>query len=275
MYLSQPSHALLLFGEDGSGKHDIAMFMASAMLGITIQELTKQPNFTLIKKPDNKSDIPIEVIRQLIKDLALKPSGGGRIKRVVLIEDANHLSQEAQNAILKVFEEPSSSTSFIMTVISLDSVLPTIKSRAQAIKINPIPESRAFNHYKGSYRPQEIKSAWGLSGGNARLLDALLKDADHEIKASIASAREFLQSDTYNRLLIADHASKNKDNLDALLYSLEKIFGALQKSPKNNSKIIMNSLLYNRDLVIKLRQKLAVNSNSRLVALELSLNLKK
>ena len=59
-------------------------------------------------------------------------------QRLVIIDQARYLRQEAANALLKTLEEPSTSTIFVLIVPSARQLLPTIRSRAQRINFCPV-----------------------------------------------------------------------------------------------------------------------------------------
>jgi DNA polymerase-3 subunit delta' len=94
----------------------------------------------------------------------------------VLIEDANYLSIPAQNALLKILEEPNPDTIFILTVTSVINVLPTIASRTQKLEVHAgIGLNEAIEFWQDSDIPKkDIESAWRLSGGSVGLMYALL-----------------------------------------------------------------------------------------------------
>jgi hypothetical protein len=116
---------------------------------------------------------------------------------VALLQDAQYLSAEAQNALLKLLEEPPAGTLLILTAVSEDDLLTTVASSAQKIKvINPgLPESLKF--FDG-YQPPKVEAAWWLSQGGAGLLNALLlEDNDHPLKLAVDQAKQFLSQSPY------------------------------------------------------------------------------
>lgn len=88
--------------------------------------------------------IGIEIIRDLQKTLYLKPLKGE--KKIILIENAQTLTIEAQNALLKILEEPPLHTYFFLSATSANAFLPTILSRCKIIKLEEektaIPEEK-------------------------------------------------------------------------------------------------------------------------------------
>lgn len=77
----------------------------------------------------------IEAIRGVKHFLSLSPLNGNR--KIVLIDQANRMQEEAQNAILKILEEPSASSIIILITSQLEGLLPTITSRCQVVYFPP------------------------------------------------------------------------------------------------------------------------------------------
>lgn len=78
-----------------------------------------------------KSVLTIKQIQDLSIPLSISP----RLPRLVFIEEANTLTLPAQNALLKMLEEPPESTTFYLTCASKSSLLPTVLSRAKLIQL--------------------------------------------------------------------------------------------------------------------------------------------
>jgi DNA polymerase-3 subunit delta' len=94
------------------------------------------PDFTTYRKPDDKLELPIDVAREVVAQLGLRPVRGGR--KVSIIEDADDLNEESANCLLKTLEEPPQGTVLILIATSMDGQLPTIQSRCQVVRFNPI-----------------------------------------------------------------------------------------------------------------------------------------
>ena len=89
-------------------------------------------------KPDAKQ-ISVHTIRALIEKMQLSSMEGGW--RVVLIDSLDEMTAAAQNAMLKLLEEPPASTLFLVVVHSLAATLPTIRSRSRVEKLHPLTTS--------------------------------------------------------------------------------------------------------------------------------------
>jgi DNA polymerase-3 subunit delta' len=100
-----------------------------------IYEYTKQyyPENPIVEMED-RSAILIEQIRNLIKRLIHMPDKGST--RVVLIIEADRMTEEAANCFLKTLEEPPLDTFFILTSSRPNFLLPTIRSRCQTVRFN-------------------------------------------------------------------------------------------------------------------------------------------
>src|SRR3990167_4686932 len=172
-FINDPSHALAIIGPSGSGKLIIAKSIAATLLGLpSIKESQKYVYLTHVKRPEGKQDIPIDSVRSITKLLKLKVPGDRAIRRIIIIEDAQDLNEEAQNAMLKMLEEPASDCVFILTVSSAESLLPTIISRTQKLSVQPVTLNDALGYFSNDYPRQQIESAWNLSQGSIGLLSA-------------------------------------------------------------------------------------------------------
>ncbi len=88
------------------------------------------PDFLLIDQPQT---ITIAAIRKLKRDLSLKPYQ--EKYKIALIKNAQNLSHEAQNALLKTLEEPPANSLIFLTAVTKNNFLPTILSRCQVVEI--------------------------------------------------------------------------------------------------------------------------------------------
>ena len=100
-------HAYLFSGREGIGKKKVAIDFANKIIGENITNLK-------IIEPENDI-IKIEVIRNLITDVYLKPTDSS--KKVFIINDADKMNVNAQNALLKVLEEPP--TYIVLILVSI------------------------------------------------------------------------------------------------------------------------------------------------------------
>lgn len=274
-FIKKPSHALLIVGGRGSGKRTAAKAVASQLLGVTLSALDSYPYFTHILKSPGDKEIPVESIRSLNKSLRLRTTGGGSIRRAVLIEGADDMTLEAQNSMLKMLEEPSADTVFIITAPSERSMVSTITSRAQIVTVNPIGLEEAREFYSSDIPAEPLEKAWQLSQGYTGLLTALLNNKEpHPLKEAVDTAKTLLRQSPYERVILLDGISKDKSELVLLLDALNRVITSLHHaSVKAGNTSQQKKLLDCRKLIQKLLSDLSANANPRLVILRLAMNL--
>jgi DNA polymerase-3 subunit delta' len=275
--LGKPPHALLIYGPLGSGKLRLALNISAGMLNTVPDKLHNHPYFTLIARPEGKQDIPIEAIRGVIKQLNLKAASAEQriVNRVIVIDQADRMSAEAQNALLKVIEEPPAKTVFILTSPSDHAVLPTIASRTERLPVSPVSLEDAVKFFSADYSETQTESAWRLSGGAAALMEAILKDdSAHPLKAAVEQAKQLLAADKYNRLLMLDSLSEDKARFGEVLDALSRTLAALHHSAiKTGNARQAGRLLNARKLVDSAQASLKNNTSGRLLALNLAAQL--
>jgi DNA polymerase III subunit delta' len=154
----------LFVGPEGIGKRLFAHQLALSLLCETRDEKLldpcgtcpaclqvlagTNPDFLAVARPSGKSFIPLGLLKgdepdypvhnSLLFNLALRPYGGRR--KVAVIDDADYLNQEGANCLLKTFEEPPPHSVLILISSSADRQLPTIRSRAQIIRFQPLTD---------------------------------------------------------------------------------------------------------------------------------------
>jgi DNA polymerase-3 subunit delta' len=131
------THSWLFTGPPGSGRSNAAVAFAAALLcekggcGVCTNCLTvkdgSHADIELIRTEG--LSIKVDEVRELITRTSWSPSVGNY--RVVVIEDADRLTESAANALLKVIEEPGARTVWLLCAPTLTDVLPTIRSRCR------------------------------------------------------------------------------------------------------------------------------------------------
>lgn len=161
------SHSYMFVGIDGIGKKIIAKQFAKKILCTNnIQEKCDEcksciefdsdnhPDFLYIE-PDGNS-IKIEQIRYLQKKIQEKPIISN--KKVYIINDANKMTIEAQNCLLKTLEEPPEYSTIILIGNNESAFLNTIKSRCMIITFRPIEDQLVKEYLEKNYQMMNITS---------------------------------------------------------------------------------------------------------------------
>lgn len=269
-FISSPSHALLVSGPLGSGKGTVAEYIVTELLG-SIGSIDDHPYVMRVR--DQDKGVSIETIRSVQNFLQLKTPGSNSFRRAIIIEQGETMSTEAQNAFLKILEEPPSDTVIIITTTGTDALLSTIQSRTQHIKVMPLPLPLVSDHYGSLYPEDLIKKTYFTSEGYAGLTNALLlQDTAHPLVEQIAIAKSLLSSSSYERLARVDELSKQK-NLPLLLQAFERIcHAALKQSIQTGSKAAQQ-WTKRLKLVVQAETNLRFNPQSKLLLTDLMLNL--
>ena len=148
-------HAFLFVGPEGVGKRTFALATARALLCERSPETAFEPcgacpsclqvgaethpDVLQVGKPEEKHELPIQVIRDLCIDLGLKPMRGTR--RVAIVDDADDLNIEASNAFLKTLEEPPPGSVLILIGTSSEGQIDTVVSRCRVVRFDPLSET--------------------------------------------------------------------------------------------------------------------------------------
>ena len=229
-FKAKPSHAVLLHGPAGSGKGSVARSLAADVLTVTTHKLDAYPYLLQLDAPSISSSA-IESIRQLEHFLSLKVPSTSSISRIVIITDAQTLSMQAQNALLKTLEEPPEATLLILTATNQASLLATISSRIQAIAIKPPAQALLQACYRSDgHSVKDIDQAYAMSGGLPGLMTALLTNADHPLQSATHTARQLLQQTIYERLLQVEELVKQKTLAINTLFILQQMAHARLQS---------------------------------------------
>lgn len=180
-------HALLFSGIPGIGKLTVAETFAMALncrqnppdhpqdssageppcgKCPTCLKISNQRHPDIITLKPQKKTLRIDQIRDLLSTLAMKPFNASH--RVVIIDEAQALTPEAGNALLKVLEEPPPDTILILISLQKSDLLPTIVSRCRHIHFQPLsPQDLAtlLQRHQG-LAPEQARVIAGLAGGS-------------------------------------------------------------------------------------------------------------
>lgn len=144
------SHAYIFCGPEGSGKFLAALNFAKAIIcqdAVSCEPCDKcpscqkidarsHPDIFVLRPEKEGSSVKIDDIRQIIKDIYLKPFEAK--KKIYIIDEAHNMKHEASNALLKTLEEPPTDSVLILLTDNLKSLFHTIVSRSQVVRFYPL-----------------------------------------------------------------------------------------------------------------------------------------
>ncbi len=147
--LDRVASAYLFLGPDGVGKAFLAEVLAKALNCLngrgdacgacaSCAKIDKKshPDVITIEEKDDKDSISIKAVRWLQEKISLKPYEGR--SKVFIIKDADAMTKDAQNCLLKTLEEPPAASVIILVTSRPEQLLPTIKSRCKQVKFTPL-----------------------------------------------------------------------------------------------------------------------------------------
>lgn len=248
-------HAFLIGGPSGSGKSTLALEIAAAMncerqnnadAALPCGECNccrriyegNFPDVKILSKKKDKATLGVEAVKDFREDMFLSSTESEH--KFYIIDDAECMTPEAQNALLKVLEEPPSSVHIILLAKECDRILTTIKSRAQYVAMSRfddavlaeklLSDSMDARILKAS-DPERfmgiIMSADGRIGVAKSLLNKRLSDNNEEERQEIINLiRAIGQKPSYAEIhnALAGFPTKRVE----LSLSLERLMSALR-----------------------------------------------
>lgn len=206
--------SLLLSGDSGVGLASISKLIAGRNLAAVIE-----PTDAKEKIDHARGTISIEVIRRLYEQTRSRQTA----RQVIVIDDADRMSHGAQNAFLKLLEEPNENIHFILTSHRPKRLLPTIRSRTQEVNVLPITDEQTASFLAGLKVADAKKQAQlsFIASGLPAKLTRLVEDDEyfaHEAKA-MTDARTFIQGTSFEKLVVANEYAASRDKTIQLLDS--------------------------------------------------------
>ena len=245
------SHAYILEGPAGSGKHTVSWHLAAALACERKAEEEiplpcgscpackkilegKSPDIITIGRED-KATIGVETVRRLREDVHTLPND--LEFKLYIIEDAHTLTVQAQNALLLTLEEPPSFVRFLLLCENTQTILETIKSRAPVLRTEAIDPAQIDEHLcsielsarslrdssPGEWR-ELLLSCDGCIGRAKLLLDPKVRKP---IMTRRQLARDFLDAcitsrERANRMLaLASAVGSKREEVGELLLTVE------------------------------------------------------
>jgi DNA polymerase-3 subunit delta' len=185
-----PSHAYLFRGPRGAGKRAAARAFAAEILAAGAEDpgdarrralLDPSPHPDLVwLAPTGAQHLVEEVRERVIRSASYRPFEGR--KRVFVIEAAEAMRDESQNALLKTLEEPPGFAHLLLLSSEPEALLETISSRCQPVDFAPLPADAVEAALEGD--PGEVATAARLAAGDLERARFLLSDPGRRLRAA-------------------------------------------------------------------------------------------
>lgn len=164
--LSRDDLSLSFSGKEGTGKKLVALSFLRNLLGASeAEDIRKNPDLFLIEKEDEM--IKADDIRALINFSGIKSYLGG--KKAVLIDNAENMNKNAQNALLKILEEPPKGEFIILITKDFEELLPTIRSRVTNIRFQDLKDEEMREIF-----PNITEEILAVADGSAKKADSFI-----------------------------------------------------------------------------------------------------
>ncbi len=259
--LNKISHSYIFWGTEGIGKKVIAKEFSKKILCLQDHnnncdcksciefDSNNNPDFQLLEPNDGK--IKIEQIREMQRKVAEKPIISD--KKVYVIDNADTMTTEAQNCLLKTLEEPPEYITIILICSNEDNLLSTIKSRCTRMHFEPINDEEVKKYINLEFPEQQIseniiKLAQGSIGKALKLNEK--KDIYENIEKILLSMQN---KDLIEIVQMSGEIYKSKEEINLIL---EYINVLLLKLSKQNIKYIKCI-----EIVEETKRRLKANSN--------------
>ncbi|MDO4241439.1 MAG: DNA polymerase III subunit delta' [Microbacteriaceae bacterium] len=183
----QLAHAWLITGPPGSGRYNVALRFAAALVSRETSDAAREavypqvaagthPDVTLVRT--NAAEISVKQMREAVINAYYAPVEGAR--RVILIEDADRMNAHAANAALKAIEEPPPGTVWILCAPSEADMLPTIRSRTRALRLRTpnVEQVAELLANRDRINPEMARRAATLAQGHIGMARTLASDPE-------------------------------------------------------------------------------------------------
>ncbi len=154
------SHAYIIEGGEGCGKRTLARLICSAisctaearpcMKCIRCDKIARaqSPDVITVEADKDRVQLGVDVIRRLREDAVYAPNDLPR--KFYIIPRADTMNTQAQNALLKILEEPPPHVMFLLLCENADDLLPTIRSRAPILRLEALPDDTVCEYLKAN-----------------------------------------------------------------------------------------------------------------------------
>ena len=271
------NQSVLFSGEEGIGKTTLAFYLAHTLLCLkkgkepcqnceSCLEYQKKCHPDFLAVSPEKGLISIEKVREIINFLSFKPKLSGL--KIVIIDDSEKMTKEAQNALLKILEEPNLDNLIILVSSYPEKLLPTILSRLLVIKFSLAKKKEIIDYLVKEFslsldKAEEI--AQMSQGKIAEAIKLLEKDYFKEKMKAKEILKKIIKGNEIEKILIIEEDLKEekinfflKEWLSILRKDYQELINLLKEEKRNyllknllNAYLVINSQNVNQKLLLE------------------------
>lgn len=225
-------HAYIFEGERGVGTDECARLFAAALTcekeesapcgacnACLMAKAKTHPDIYIVSPVEGKKNITVDKIREIVNDAYTKPYESG--KKVYIISYGDDMNEQAQNAFLKVLEEPPQYAAFIILCENYESLLQTVRSRCTRIQFPPVSDKKIREYIKTHF-PEEtektkflVQYAGGIAGNVEKILGTEnFTDLRYDSLLKLECLLSGRKTDAYS---VAEFLEENKEDADLIL----------------------------------------------------------
>ncbi len=295
------SHAYLICGAEGSGKKTLSLAVAATMAAKSADAETCSrvasgycPDVMVIKAAEDKKTTGVDAVRDFIKTVALAPDELDF--KMYVFDKADRLTAQAQNALLKVIEEPPQGVYIFLLCEEMASLLPTVRSRVQTVFTERLSPPEIYEYFDKNSEVDTSSERFAFASrmcmGSIGKAASLINDddafevykaadkiielqADKPLGVSYFDFAYRIMSDASSRdkfsLLLDDMLSAYRDLIEAKFdENAENIFYEKSRAAEISEKISVEMLEMSIEAVSKIKYGLSFNTNLTISAAVLS-----
>ena len=235
------SHAYIVDGEQGVGKSEFAKECARILLctgekkpcGICDScKKTEQSMHPDVFTVGSEKTATMDDVREIIRRSSLMPTESD--KQIFIVENAGKLRRDAQNALLKIIEEPPETVTIFLLTDMRSSLLPTVLSRGQKIHLSGMTDEEIMSRLVLSHPKEDkntLKKAVSDCHGNLGLAEKLLSKEFALIEAE--AQKIFDAAASNDRYMLAKTVLVSKQKRDFVLSVLYELLEKLDTELKS------------------------------------------
>lgn len=296
-------HALIIEGEQGLGKRTLARQLAAALVCRSESKPCMEcaqcrkavqnihPDIFEHSAAGGANSFHVDVVRNVISDAFVQPNEAEY--KVYILGNADCMSVSAQNALLKVLEEPPSYVVFILTASSKSMMLETVLSRSVVVTLEGVPLEDGVKYISDRFRDADKNSIRAnleaFNGNIGKATDALQEGKTGDLtNVCVSLCKAMVNDNEYALLTACSVFQKDRQGIvfamellknifrDALVYGngCDLVSGQLETITLLKNKLTRQKLIDLIAICDKLKEMALMNSNNSLLITKICYSLR-